>query len=108
MHRTNLTISVTVFTAAPPTFVPERYLPISEGTTHFVDLIQVSRGDSEVSKQIYLEGILDPRSKQFIFTDKTRNQLADLFNAAFGNSAAILRAVEHIVALNIVSELVNV
>lgn len=103
MYRTNLTVSVTVFTAAPPTFVPERFLPITDGTTHFVDLIEIHRGDASVSGQIYLEGIYDPVNERFVFTDKSKNKLADMFNGTFPNAAKMLRLVEQVVAINISS-----
>lgn len=107
MFRTNLTVSVTVFSITAETYIPERCLPLTEGVTHFVDLIDIQRGDASVNQRIYLEGTFHPHAGVFYFTDKSRNNLVEPFNQAFGNSAAMLRLVEKVVAINIAAELVN-
>lgn len=102
MSRKNLTISVTVFSAASPTFVPTNYLPVSPDTTHFVDLIEVSDGYSSVKQQIYLEGKFVPGSNVFIFMDSAVNRIAELFNQAFPTNPYMMKKfVEQAVALNI-------
>lgn len=103
MTRRNMTVSVTVFSAAEPTFVPDAYLPISEGTTHFVDLIDLSCGESKVGTLIYLEGIFVPESNMFIFTDNAIRILSVHLNKAFKESAKMLSLLQSVVAANIIA-----
>ncbi len=100
MTRTSLTVCVTVFSITPETYVPDR-LTLPEEATHFVDIIEIGRGNVSLEQVIlYLPGMYD--GDRFLFLN--RDWIFSVFEKVFGENAYnMLDIVERAVALDIAS-----
>ena len=97
MIRTNLTISVTVFSRTDKVYVPEEYGSVEPSTTHFVDLIEVRHGVEEMGSSLaYLQGRCN-EDGNFIFSARSHQRII----GALPRLVGMTRAIAAVVAANI-------
>jgi hypothetical protein len=109
MRRTNINISLTVYSNTQRTVIPPNYNRSVEAT-HYVDLIQFQRGDESVENVICLAGNYIALTRKFYFVQESTERMLDVLGANFPMESLleILSIIKETISLNIQMESMTV